>query len=413
MGFTLLASLLVTLLLLLGTGISLAYGLHRRTGEARQRLQRVRGEMAEALPGIAEGKVATWRISRREMALYMDEDMQRRIGVPSARIGIPEFRALCHECSYAIFDKWINEYSTQTIPVCRRIRFNLTFDGGATYHWWELIYQLDEVTCKQDSFCGVLVNIDEVKDIEYGIELARQKKYEVELKETFLAAINHDLRTPLNAVSGFSTLLAEQYELFSDEERKEFASIVQSNSDSMLKLMEDTMSVTRADVGQLRFKVRPYGVNDIMNVVYRTNTIVCPSHLEFRYEVPTDGEQHMVVVDPKRVEQVVNNLVSNAFKFTQMGYVKLGWRHLDDTDEVEIYVTDTGIGVSEGNQKHIFEQFFRVNEQAHGTGLGLNICKNMVEKMGGTIGVSSVVNEGSTFWCRFPLYHREGKEVAK
>ncbi len=361
----------------------------------------------EALPGLNDGSVATWVINRRNMVMTFLGDFTQKSEFKKADWDIPNFRRLCHSCCLDVFDKWIGVYSHLYNPICRRMRFHLSCDGGKTFHWWELIYKLNETTSKDSKFYGIFVNVDKIKNMENEIDDMRQKMYDVELKETFLAAINHDLRTPLNAIAGFANLLSEQYDLFVEEERKQFADIVKSNSETMLKLLDDVYTLSGEDIIKVNYKMRSKSVRELIDVIYQTNKIICPSHIDFILSHPVDDHDANIYVDPKRVEQVINNFLSNSFKFTSTGSITLGWRDITDTKEIELYVSDTGIGITEENQKRIFDQFFKVNEQAHGTGLGLDSCKKIVEKQDGTIGVESTYGRGSTFYCRFKRYDEE------
>lgn len=358
-------------------------------------------DVAELLPGLASGQAATWQIDRKALVLTFDGDCHERMGMAHSVWNVADFRKLCNQDCLDVFDKWIGQYSKLTNAVCRRLRFHLTLDGGKSYHWWELVYNLDNFTSKLQDMHGVFVNIDHVVEVESAIDDARNKMYESELKQTFFASINHDLRTPLNAIAGFANLLAVQYDELSDEDRKSFAEIVKINGDMLMKLLGDINVTNCNDIDNMKFKPRNKSVRELLDVVYLTNKVICPSHLHFILESDKSLDDKHIYVDSKRIEQVINNFLSNSFKFTQVGFVKLGWRYLPDTSEVEIYVSDSGTGIKEENIERLFDQYFKINEHAHGTGLGLNICKKIVDKQGGTIHVDSKSGEGSTFFCRF------------
>lgn len=366
-------------------------------------LANAREKLFAVLPELKSGMAAPCHINRKDMTLDIDEGYAEKIGLPHSHWTAAMFRESCNPDSLDVFDKWVGQYSGLTNPVCRRLRFHLSGDGGKTFHWWEVIYILSEKTSKDMYFPGLLVNIDNVIKLEGAIDDARNTVYETELKQTFFASINHDLRTPLNAIAGFANLLKDQYDDLSEEDRQSFADIVQSNGDALMQLIADINDVDCNDVGKMRFKLRNKSVSELVNVIYLTNKVICPSHLAFLLENDAKHNDVQIFVDTKRVEQVINNFLSNAFKFTQAGYIKVGWKYLDDTDEVELFVTDTGIGIKKENFENLFQQFFKIHEHAHGTGLGLNICKTIVEKQSGTIGMDSEYGKGSTFYCRFKV----------
>lgn len=353
------------------------------------------------LPGVKDGNALTCRINRIDLIMLFDKEAAKKAGMPTHRWTLDSFRKILHSDCLNVFEMWIYHYTQLHNPVERRLRFHITLDEGKSYQWWELIYKLDETSVNDKWINGLFVNIDKVIAIENAVDDAQKKIYEVEMKEAMLATVNHDLRTPLNAVAGFSTLLAEQYDDFSEEERKDFSQIVCSNSESMLNLMNLIKSMSDSEIAEKSFRPMAKSVSELLNFCYTTNKIICPSHLSFHLETPVDEEDKFVNIDTMRIERVINNFLSNAFKFTPVGEVTLGWRHLDAEGQVEIYVSDTGIGIAKENQNKVFDEYTKLNEHAYGSGLGLNICKQFVEKHGGEIGLISELGHGSTFYCRF------------
>ena len=375
--------------------------LHNQLRERQREARMLSSELRRLVPGLADGSVLTCRLNRVDMFMTFDKKQARMAGMPREKWTVDSFRKILHSDCTNVFDIWINQYTQLHRPVIRRLRFHLTFDEGRTYHWWELLYCLDDGSVNDKWLDGLLVNIDAVKDIENAIEDSHKKVYKVEMQESLLAAINHDLRTPLNAIAGFATLLTQQYDEFSEKERAEFSEIVRSNSELMLFLVERLKNMDDKEIAELGYKALPKSVTELLNFCYNTNRIICPSHLSFELELPQDIQDKIISIDSKRIERVINNFISNAFKFTPVGKVTLGWKYIAGSDEVEIYVSDTGIGISKENQGKVFEEYLKINEHAHGTGLGLNICKRIVLKHGGKIGLVSEKDKGSTFYCRF------------
>lgn len=397
--FTILLLLLLAVLTVVYVMIRKVLGRH--LAEKVQENSVLRDELNSLIPGLDDGTVLACRINRKDLVMLFDPDKIQLAGIPTHRWTYDTFRPILHSDCMNVFEMWIFHYTKLHNPVERRLRFHLTFDQGRSYHWWELIYKLDEHNSHDIWFDALFVNIDKVKEMENAIEDAQEKVYKVELQEALLATINHDLRTPLNAVAGFSTLLAEQFDDFTDEERQEFSQIVCSNSDSMLRLIDTLHSMSEEEIAERSYREMPKAVTELLGFCYSTNKIICPDHLAFRLELPDDAAGKYINIDTMRIERVINNFVSNAFKFTPVGEVTLGCRYLADTDQVEIYVRDSGIGISPENQKKVFDEFIKLNEHAHGTGLGLNICRKIVQKHGGEIGLNSELGKGSTFYCRF------------
>ena len=218
---------------------------------------------------------------------------------------------------------------------------------------------------------------------------------EATLKESFLANMSHEIRTPLNAIVGFSNLILQPDADFSAEEKKMFADTINTNNDLLLKLINDILDLSRVESGEMQFVVKEYSVRELMEKEYNSFAVQMPSHLDFRLVQPADDI--MIKIDDSRVQQVLSNFLTNAAKFTQKGSVTLGWNLDTATNKVELFVEDTGIGLSEEDRKMVFSRFYKKNEFKQGTGLGLSICKAIVIRLGGTIKVKSELGKGSRF----------------
>ena len=321
--------------------------------------------------------------------------------LPKNRLTLEEMEGMVHENSKASFAYLLNfpkQRGRKTVRLC------LSPDGGKNWYWAEAMYTATEESAKTGELYGLLLNIDEKKETEERLEKAQILASQVALKENFLANISHDLRTPLGAVTGFSTLLTTPGMTFEEGERESYGEIIHQNTDMILKMIDSVMEKAQIETGDLEIIQKPVSIHKLIKDCYNTNRIIAPSHLEFNLEM---GEPDVTInIDMTRTKQVVNNFLSNAFKFTTQGSVTLGWTCLDDKEDglVEVYVRDTGIGVAPEKQAQLFERYIKVNETDRGTGLGLNISKTIIEKQGGTIGVESVMGKGSKFFFRLNRY---------
>ncbi len=247
---------------------------------------------------------------------------------------------------------------------------------------------------------GLVIRVDDVTEKQKMVrelEIAKEKAEESEkLKMSFLANMSHEIRTPLNAIVGFSELLGDtEY----DDMRQEFVDIIQKNSDTLLRLIGDILDLSKIESGNIEVKPKQFDFGAFINDTYKAWE---KRSKETNLEVFLDNKFDSLdlVLDPKIVEQVVNNYMSNAFKYTPSGSVTLGCDYSDKG--VKIYVRDTGIGVPLEKQHLTFQRFAKLDEFAQGTGLGLSICRGLAESCNGEVGFESVPDKGSTFWAFFP-----------
>ena len=240
-------------------------------------------------------------------------------------------------------------------------------------------------------------DITELKETEAKLIMAKDKAEESDrLKSAFLANMSHEIRTPLNAIVGFSNLLAYAQE---EGERAQYIGIVEENNELLLQLISDILDLSKIEAGTFDFVYDRVDVRQLCEDIVTSLRVKVPSGVDLCI-VPNLPEC-WVNSDKNRLRQVISNFVNNAFKFTPSGRITVGY--MLRGGEVEISVTDTGVGIEKGKQKQIFDRFVKLNSFAHGTGLGLSICKSIVEQIGGHIGVNSEFGNGSRFWFTHPF----------
>lgn len=269
------------------------------------------------------------------------------------------------------------------------------FEGLSTY-----VGQLSELPFR---IVGICMSIQRHKDTESILNEALTKARQSDkLKSAFLANMSHEIRTPLNAVVGFSSLLSTQIEDLSAEERQEYAGLIEKNSNSLMMLISDILDLSKIESNSMEFKFNEVSLNGLFTEIASSQKINMQEGIKL--ELDLAKEDVIITTDPSRLEQVINNLINNAKKFTTKGYVRIGYRCLD-INTVKLYVEDTGKGMSEEVSAHIFERFYKADSFIPGTGLGLSICQTIIEHFQGKIEVSSKEGEGSRFNITLPIHY--------
>jgi len=230
-------------------------------------------------------------------------------------------------------------------------------------------------------------------------EKAQKAEKASRMKSLFLANMSHEIRTPLNAIEGFARIMAETD---SPEDRMKYMEIIESNNSRLLALINEILDLSRVEAGEISLKKSMVDLNEMCHSLQLIFKFRCPEPLQLIWNRPNMNV--VLNTDANRVTQVFSNLISNALKHTVKGSITYGYRLINDGQEVEFFVTDTGSGIAEEDQKHIFETYMsRDAEQQNGYGLGLALCKIIVEKLDGTIDVTSKLGEGSTFRFILPF----------
>ncbi|MBN2485975.1 MAG: response regulator [Bacteroidales bacterium] len=246
------------------------------------------------------------------------------------------------------------------------------------------------------------------KDLEEKLKTSKTRAEESDrLKTAFLANMSHEIRTPMNAIVGFAELLTLTDP--NQQERHEYFSLIKKSSNDLLNIIEDIIDIAKIESKQLKVNPKntsPYEILSDVGAIYSEILLRYEKdHIELRINVPENEKKLLCRTDPKRLKQVLSNLVGNAIKFTEKGKIEIGYK-LAENKILYFFVKDTGIGIPYNMQKRIFDQFVQVEEaydkNTNGTGLGLAICKNIVNLLGGNIWVTSQPDKGSNFYFYLP-----------
>jgi hypothetical protein len=247
---------------------------------------------------------------------------------------------------------------------------------------------------------------EEYKLMNRKLQIAKEKAEESErLKSAFLANMSHEIRTPMNGILGFADLLKEPN--LSGEEQKEYLNIIEKSGRRMLNIINDIISISRIEAGLMTMNIQPSNINEQLEYIY---TFFKPEvenkGLIFSYKTTLSDEQSIVATDKEKIYAILTNLVKNAIKFTDRGFIEFGYTVKESC--LEFYVKDSGIGIPKEKQNEIFERFMQAerfdNNVNQGAGLGLSITKAYLDMLGGKIWVESELSVGSTFYFTIPFH---------
>lgn len=246
-------------------------------------------------------------------------------------------------------------------------------------------------------------DITEKLKVDRMLQEAKEKAEESNrLKSAFLANMSHEIRTPLNAIVGFSDLLSDTSN-FTEEEVTQFIATINKNCGLLLALINDILDLSRIESGTMEFMFAEHNLPLLLKTVHDSQRLNMPAGVELVLRMPA-GDKKYLTTDNVRLQQVVNNLINNAAKFTGSGFITFGYEEDEEPGYTRIFVEDTGVGISEEGIRHIFERFYKVDNFTQGAGLGLSICQTIVERLKGTISVTSEVGKGTRFTVRLPNY---------
>ena len=349
---------------------------------------------------IEESSIYPWQYNTRLKCFHFPGGLLQRFNCydNTGYISREELDLIIHPGDLPRTHKHFNDIMLGHEPNSR-LSFRLQNADGR-YEWWEFrSTAYDGLTADIPYMVlGVCQSIQRYKDTEDELIAARDRALQADkLKSAFLANMSHEIRTPLNAIVGFSDLLKD-LEAFSSEEVQQFVETININCTLLLALINDILDLSRIESGTMDFQLSSYNLTFIMQQVYDSQRLSMPQGVELRTDFP-EGTGKDIVTDSVRLKQVVNNLINNARKFTAKGSITLGYS-MEEPGYTTVFVEDTGAGISDEDQKHIFERFYKADSFTQGAGLGLSICQTIVERLHGTITVTSKLGRGTRFEVR-------------
>ena len=342
-------------------------------------------------------------------AMVIDPRYYEYTGIPTKdyTMTMDEYSSRLHpDDRKAVFDALAMQLNGEHYPYMISFRLRR---GDDTYEWFEgQSTYLGEVNGKPYRIVGICMSAKAHKDIEQALTDAKNKAEQSDkLKSAFIANMSHEIRTPLNAIVGFSNLLAGGEAEPDSEEAREYAALISRNCDHLLTLVSDILDLSRIESESIEYNFAEYALGQLLRDIYLRKTGSIPRGVDFNLQLPPDDIR--ITTDTIRLRQVVEHLVDNSVKFTSRGHIDLGYSFSSDGESVRIFVADTGCGIPADQTEQIFERFYKVDNFTQGAGLGLSICRTIIEHLGGTVGVSSRLHAGARFTLKLPVDRTKNK----
>ena len=259
-------------------------------------------------------------------------------------------------------------------------------------------------------YIGVIHDVTKQKMTEQSLIDAKNVAEQADkLKSMFLANISHEIRTPMNSIVGFSELLSEPE--VAPVDRTEYINIIQKNCETLLNLIDNLLDISQIEAGQMSLTYSNCKINQMLDDLYANFSVLKEkqgkSQVTLRVRKHIEDANFGITSDNFRLQQIIMNLIGNALKFTNQGFIEFGYIVDYHNGKIKFYVKDSGMGIPEDKLEMIFDRFGKIenksDERQKGSGLGLAISKNLAELLGGKLYVKSKYGEGSTFYLELSL----------
>ena len=358
----------------------------------RSRVERKNMEMLEEthrrlMLSTDGGRISLWDIE-------FDENYTRLVGMEQRTFVRTDFLKYAYPDDVPLLNSLYETLHQSTDMQVRRVRFSFSEED---YRWYELRCRSLKDAKGRIMLAGIMQDIQIQVEHEEQLIQAKQMAENAELKQSFLNNMSHEIRTPLNAIVGFTNLLVgEGGDEIEPDEKKAMLEIINRNNELLLKLVNDVVEISRLDSGNMDLEIKEWDMATVVKEIYMAYQALIKPSLQFHLALD-ENLSLPVNIDRMRFIQVISNFLGNADKFTRSGSITLGCKVDKKDRKVSVYVQDTGKGIDEKELMMIFDRFYKTDEFEQGSGLGLSICKVIIEKLCGRIEVRSEVGKGSRF----------------
>ena len=351
---------------------------------------------------LEAGNVFPWYADIASGKIEIGDELFKAYGVDRKEFqddffSIATFVASIYPDDRGIFEAIYNNLlAGESCKIGLELRLDLLNTGE--YKWVDLkgVAQEFDERGKVTKVLGFIADIQKRRDDEQALIEAKQRAEESDrLKSAFLANVSHEIRTPLNAIVGFSEVIAHTE---GECEREEYLDIVKANSNLLLHLINDILDLSRIESGKMEFIDENIQMDELCEELRQMHQMRIKNDVKIIFERP--AASLTIVSDSHRLRQLYSNLISNAIKYTEKGSITLGYKLKGNM--MEGYVRDTGSGIPVEKLNNVFGRFEKLDLLKQGFGLGLSICKSILDKMGGKIWVESELGVGSCFYFSIP-----------
>lgn len=283
---------------------------------------------------------------------------------------------------------------------------------NGSYRWITLtVSKVNFETEGKPCHLAMIEDITQKKNLTEALIIAKEDAEKSDrIKSAFLASMSHELRTPLNAVIGFSELINKNSKI---EDILYFTSIINKSGNNLLALIEDLFDISLIETGDIRIELNLFSIHsmleEVFSIISQEQIILKKEKITLKKNIELNKDTSILISDQNRIKQVLLNLLKNALKFTNYGTIEFGCQEviINQIPLIKFHVTDSGIGIPKNKQQLIFEVFRQVDESQTriygGTGLGLTICKRLINLLGGEIWVESEEGKGASFYFTIPM----------
>lgn len=272
------------------------------------------------------------------------------------------------------------------------------------------VYSEHMIINNNELLFSIVHDISELRKTQQELIIAKKRAEESDkLKTAFLANMSHEIRTPLNSILGFSDLIINPHNTL--EQNSRFSNIINTSGLQLMRIIDDIIDISHIESKQLKVSLSPISTNKTLEKIADTfkNTVLNSKNkvVDFKLQIPNTKKDFIINTDEVRFTQICNNLLRNAWKFTNEGYIEIGYIHIKNNskEHLKFYVKDTGCGIAENKFDLIFDRFSQVayDEYREGNGLGLSITEGLVKLLGGEMELESTLGKGSCFYFTIPL----------